>query len=101
MSRCLFCGELLNEEGKCPNAAQHFKPMCVNCNFVGDEDGNLLCCNDENKNDAAQKIMSSYEGGYQITGLTLKPLPLKDPTKKCKRYKMNFEKVSDALTKIL
>ena len=101
MERCIFCGEILNEHGKCPNAAQHLKPMCLNCCHVGFEDDACLCCNEDNKNDAIQKIMSSYEGGYQITGLTLKPLPLKDPTKKCKRYELNIAAVADAFSKVL
>lgn len=98
--KCIFCGEPLNEEGKCPNAAQHFKPMCLNCIHMGFEDDNCVCCNEENKNDAMQKIISSYEGGYQITGITLKPLPLKDPTKKCKRYGANFEALASELTNL-
>ena len=100
-SRCIFCGESLNEQGKCPNALQHLKPMCLNCLYMCVEDGNCLCCNDENKNDAVQKIMASYEGGYQITGITLKPLPLKDSTKKCKRYDFNNAAVEEALIGLL
>lgn len=99
--RCIFCGEALNEQGKCPNASQHLKPMCLNCIHMGFDEGNCLCCNEDNKNDAIQKIMSSYEGGYQITGVTLKPLPLKDPTKKCKRHALNNNAVSDALSELL
>lgn len=91
MSRCVFCGEILNEQGVCPNAAQHFKPMCLNCGYCHpDENGEtLICVNEENKNDATQKIMQSYEGGYKITSIELSPLPLKDPTKKCKRHSLN------------
>lgn len=97
MNRCIFCGEPLNETGVCPNAAQHFKPMCLNCvNCSQSEDG-LICTNNENKNDAAQKIMQSYEGGYKITNIELSPIPLKDPTKKCKRHTLN----TDALMRCL
>ena len=101
MSRCLFCGELLNEEGKCPNAAQHFKPMCLNCEHMGYDGEDCVCCNDDNKNDAIQKIMSSFEGGYEITGVTLKPLPLKDPAKKCKRWSMNLDALTLAMSKMV
>ena len=101
MSRCMFCGELLNAEGVCPNAAQHFKPMCLNCQHVGFEEENCLCCNDENKNEAIKRIMDSFEGGYEITGVTLKPLPLKDPTKKCKRHVKNLTALTDALSKLV
>lgn len=91
MARCLFCGEILNEQGVCPNAAQHFKPMCLSCGYCHpSENGeSLICFNEDNKNETAQKIMQSYEGGYKITGIELSPLPLKDPTKKCKRYSLD------------
>lgn len=101
MSRCLFCGELLNEEGKCPNAAQHFKPMCINCKHMGYDNEDCVCCNEDNKNDAIQKIMSSFDGGYQITGVTLKPLPLKDPTKKCKRHTLNYDVLIEGIKSLV
>jgi hypothetical protein len=101
MSRCLFCGELLNEEGKCPNAAQHFKPMCFNCLHMGIDGEDCVCCNEDNKNDAIQKIISSFDGGYQITGVTLKPLPLKDPTKKCKRHTLNYDVLIEGIKSLV
>ena len=97
MNRCLFCGEVLTEEGKCPNIAQHFKPMCFNCLHMGIDGEDCVCCNEDNKNDAIQKIMSSFDGGYQITGVSLKPLPLKDPAKKCKRHALNYDAMTVAM----
>ena len=91
MNRCVFCGEPLSENGICPNAAQHFKPMCLNCLHCSNGEEGLICVNDENKNDAAQKIMQSYEGGYKITNIELSPIPLKDPTKKCKRHSIDMD----------
>ena len=91
MNRCLFCGEILNEQGICPNMAQHYKPMCINCIHCCENEDGCICTNEDNKNDAAQKIMSSYEGGYKITNIELIPIPLKDPTKKCKRHNMAIE----------
>lgn len=101
MNRCIFCGELLNAEGICPNAAQHYKPMCLNCEHMGIDGEDCVCCNEDNKNDTVQKIISSFEGGYQITGVTLKPLPLKDPTKKCRRYTKDLCSLTDAMAKMI
>jgi hypothetical protein len=91
MNRCVFCGEILNEEGICPNMNQHFKPMCLNCDFFDSE--RCFCLNEENEKDAEQKIRQNCDFGYEITNLTLSPLPLKDPTKKCKRHFLNSDKL--------
>lgn len=99
MSRCVFCGENLTDQGQCPNIAQHFKPMCLNCEFCQENEENHLCLNEENKNDAIQKIMTSYEGGYKITNIELSPIPLKDATKKCKRYLLSTQKIINQLSK--
>ena len=88
MNRCIFCGETLTEQGVCPNMAQHYKPMCINCIHCSVDGENCICTNEDNKADAVQKIMSSYEGGYKITNIELSPIPLKDPTKKCKRHSL-------------
>lgn len=97
MKRCMFCGELL-VDGVCPNMAQHFKPMCYNCQYVSTTDDDCLCLNEENKKDAADKIIQSYEGGYKITNIELSPIPLKDPSKKCKRHELNIDTIVQQLT---
>ena len=45
--------------------------------------------NEDNKHDAIQKIKSSFDYGYEIVGLELAPLPLKEPSRKCKRHQLN------------
>lgn len=99
MNRCVFCGEILNEQGICPNAAQHFKPMCLNCIHCSCHEDGCICDNDENRNDAVQKLIQSYEGGYKITSVELAPIPLKDPTKKCKRHQLDTTTLLDVLSK--
>lgn len=101
MNRCVFCGKILDEQGLCPDAAQHFKLMCLNCQYCSCQEDGCICDNEDNKNDAIQKIMASYEGGYQITGVTLKPLPLKDPSKKCKRYMLETTCILEQLEKFV
>lgn len=89
MRKCILCGEELNDNGICPNSNLHFKPMCLNCEFCQENEEHCVCLNDENREDAINKIKASFEGGYEIKDITLEPLPLKEPTKKCKRYHSN------------
>lgn len=100
LNKCVFCGEQLIE-GVCPNIQQHIKPMCINCNFCKEENENCFCLNEDNKLDAINKIKASFDGGYEIVGLDLNPLPLKEPTKRCKRYSLNKESIVKYLTEIL
>ena len=84
ISKCPFCGSDL-VDGKCPNGP-HFKPMCLNCNDCQDIDTKPVCINEENQQSALEKIKESVPSGYEIETLTIKPLPLKDATKKCKKW---------------
>lgn len=108
INRCIFCGEQLNEQGLCPNMAQHFKPMCLNCkycsfhNTISEEpDNSCVCLNEDNKTDAIQKIKASFDGGYEIVGIDLAPLPLKEPTRKCKRYELHSNAVILSIESII
>ena len=97
IKKCILCGEELNELGLCPNASQHFKPMCLNCEYCQNLETHCLCMNDENREDAVNRIKSSFEGGYEIKDVVLEPLPLKEPTKKCKRYRANNALILNSL----
>ena len=99
MKICTFCGETLDNDGVCPNINQHFKPMCLNCISCKDNGDNFICLNEENRIDAENKIKSTVGCGYEITSLTLSPLPLKNPTKNCKRYKINGTILIEQLSK--
>jgi hypothetical protein len=95
MSKCIFCGEEINEFGICPNSTQHFKIMCLNCLYCVQDNNNYICTNEKNKNDAIEKIKTSYNGGYEIEEISLKPLPLKAPTKSCQQYELDFNKIAE------
>ena len=85
LTKCPFCGSEF-VDGKCPNGP-HFKPMCLNCEFCGSAgEGRYVCINEENKKNALEKIKESVPSGYEIETLSIKPLPLKDETKKCKNW---------------
>lgn len=95
MEYCKFCGEPLNEEGKCPNVHE-FKKMCINCEFcvnngAMNDDGEaiLVCDNAENKAAAIQKMMdllNKEKNGYSVTKLEVEPVPLKKVTLKCPKW---------------
>lgn len=84
---CVLCGEALNEEGNCPK--EHvFKKMCINCAWLNTVDGNQVCTNSKNMENARKKILDAARNaaeGYSISNLKLdlNPLPLKKPTLKC------------------
>jgi hypothetical protein len=100
--RCVFCGEILNEQGICHNISQHFKPMCLNCKFCNqNSDDTLVCLNENNKLDAIEKIKSSFDSGYEIVDINLAPLPLKEPARKCKRYELNSDILVGTIENIL
>ena len=96
---CPLCGEAY-VDGACPNQAQHFKPMCLNCVDCVYEsaDGNeaYKCNNEENMNKAAESVKNAVSGlgdiGYEVK-IDLSPLPLKKPCNKCKRWKPDANKI--------
>jgi hypothetical protein len=89
---CPFCGAEL-VDGVCPNKEQHLKQMCINCAF--NEAG--CCINEANMELAKAKIMQSVPNGYEIEELKLKPLPLRDPRKRCNNWGLNGVLVSQAV----
>lgn len=94
---CFFCGAEL-VDGKCPNAASHIVKMCINCEFCGlDNDSNRVCYNAENMENAIEKVKAALPSGYDFVNLELKPLPLKEPTKKCKKWAIVDKKIADII----
>ena len=90
---CIICGsELVN--GACPNGP-HLKKMCYNCKDckeTADNDESLYkCYSQKNMDKALEKIKESVPDlGYSIT---LEPLPLKNPSKKCPFYVPDEERI--------
>ena len=93
---CKFCGEPLNEEGKCPNGHE-FKKMCLNCIYCtedisDEENATFLCMNEENKKNALNKMLELLKkegGGYAVKNLEIEPVPLKKPTLKCGKWELD------------
>jgi len=90
----IVTGLPIGEDGKLPVEG---KKMCVNCIFC--ENG-TTCTNEDNMNRAREKVLAAVPGGYEITNLELKPLPLKDATKKCGNWSLDKELVNQWIEKI-
>lgn len=67
-----------------------FKKMCLNCRWYNRVDG--TCTNQDNLNAMVNKLKQAVSG-YEIEDIKLKPIPLKDDTKKCQRHETDTESV--------
>lgn len=84
---CALTGQEITEKGIEPV----FKKMCLNCTSCIVEDEKYRCTNENVMEVGKKKILGSLPDGYEIENLTLKPMELKDPTKKCKNYNPDME----------
>lgn len=77
------------------------KKMCLNCiDCVENEDGTFACKNEDVLEKGKQKIMESVPEGFEIESLTMKPMALKAPTKKCGNYEVNENVITEVINKI-
>ena len=104
MYYCKFCGEPLDENGKCPNGHEA-KKMCINCEFCGETEPDeasgkisLVCTNEENRKAALEKMMGLLKengGGYAVKVLEIEPVPLKKVTLKCGKWRLSDDAASE------
>ena len=88
---CIFCGEKLDENGVCKNSHE-FKKMCLNCSFCSESENGLVCGNEENKQNALNKMLETIKkecGGYAVKSLEIEPVVLKKPTLKCGKWALS------------
>lgn len=97
---CKLTGVDLSRDG----ATNGFKCMCLNCkscslgpNQSSYSDEQYVCDNENVMEMGKKKIMAAVPEGFEIDTLTLKPMTLKDPTKKCKNHIFDMEKVINFL----
>lgn len=86
---CILTGREITDGGIEPI----FRKMCLNCTTCITEEEKYRCTNERVMEAGKKKIMESLPEGYEIESITLKPMELKDPTKKCKNYNPNIELV--------
>ena len=100
---CKLTGVDLSGDG----ATNGFKCMCLNCVSCNDvidpsltfDDERFTCDNEKVMQVGIKKIMEALPEGFEIETITLKPMALKDPTKKCKNYVPDVDKVVDFVTR--
>ena len=93
---CKFCGTA-TEDGVCPN--EHaFKKMCVNCAHSKEEDEQYFCHNEENMNNALQKVNEAIKNAgveaYKVE-VSLQPVALKKPTLKCGKWELSEDVLAE------
>lgn len=89
---CALCGTEVNAEGELACNHTH-KKMCVNCQHcTEDENGNLVCSNENNLKTVKEKMLEAAKAAstsYEIVDFNIKPLPLKKPTICCGNWVIN------------
>lgn len=80
------------------------KKMCINCGYsqYNAETDNYTCNNEDVMNIGLEKVREAAKGfGFDVDTLTLKPMSLKAPTKKCENYIPNISAVENYVKSIL
>lgn len=93
---CKLTGVDLSADG----STNGFKRMCVNCKSChADNDKDQYVCDNEKVIEVGrQRILASVPEGFEVDTLTLKPMVLKDPTKKCKNHQFDFDGVVEFIS---
>lgn len=94
---CKLTGIDLSVDG----ATNGIKPMCLNCTECQANDNEFVCINDSVMEKNKQRVMESIPEGIEVENITLKPLKLKNPTKKCGFYRFDKEAVMEYLSQIM
>ena len=93
---CIFTGTELTE-----GTAPLVKKMCLNCESLGEtEPGCFVCMNESVMEKGREKILAAVPEGFEVETLKLKPMALKNPTKKCGAYSPSFERLHNELEEI-
>lgn len=95
-SYCKLTGVDLSQDG----ATNGFKNMCLNCKSCRykNEEGRYVCENENVMEMGKKKILAAIPEGFEIETLTLKPMALKDPTKKCKNHQFDLDAVTEFIS---
>lgn len=77
------------------------RKMCINCTYsqYNADNKTFTCCNEDVMSIGFEKVKNAAkEFGFDIDTLTLKPMVLKAPTKKCDKYNPNIEVITKCIT---
>lgn len=92
MNYDIFTGAEISEGEK----PVHINKMCLNCKYVIADDC-YRCCNEAVMQKGKEKILASLPEGFEVETLVLKPMNLKNPTKKCGNYEFNIDAIIAAI----
>lgn len=73
------------------------KKMCLNCASCKCSDEQFFCTNEKVIEAGRKKILEAVPEGFEISVLELKPMQLKNPTKKCGNYDLDVELVKEQI----
>ena len=76
-----------------PDYKPVIKQMCLNCKSCFVDNDSYFCNNDNVLESGKKKILESVPEGFEISMLELKPMALRNPTKKCKNYDTDIESI--------
>lgn len=93
----VFTGEEIPEENNQPIVKQ----MCLNCISCMHDDEFYHCNNKNVMESGVKKVYESLPEGFEIESLVLKPMLLKNPTKKCSNYCVDKEFIVNELMSYL
>jgi len=72
--------------------------MCVNCAHSKEEDEQYFCHNEENMNNALQKVNEAIKNAgveaYKVE-VSLQPVALKKPTLKCGKWELSEDVLAE------
>ena len=73
------------------------KKMCLNGASWKCSDEQFFCTNEKVIEAGRKKILEAVPEGFEISVLELKPMQLKNPTKKCGNYELDVELVKEQI----
>ena len=86
---------------ECEEVSPLATKMCINCIDCLRENDGYFCKNSKVMETGRKKILDAVPEGFEIETLTLKPMALKNPTKKCPNYCVNEELVVNSIMELL
>ena len=93
----VFTGNEITEDGE----QQFIKQMCLNCVSCIINEENYRCNNKNVMETGLKKVSESLPEGFEVDTLVLKPMILKNPTRKCPNYCVNKEFIINQLMSYL
>ena len=96
---CKLTGIDLENADASKRSEPFLEKMCLNCTSCIENGDSYTCGNEKVMEAGRKKIFAAVPDGFEIEALTLKPMLLKNPTKKCGNYAPNLELIHTEVDK--